>query len=152
VSPPSHQIRARAPDLSLGLYLPTALVSQPHAGVSVVEDKEFIPGWVAVEATSVDLQPVFRIRDGEEEEEEEEEAGFLEHAGSSALESLSPSEVTQGSVTWCEGHGLNRWRQEFDQARGVIRTKLAIKDSWGALVLRKPPPPPEDEEGEFFQR
>ena len=125
----------------------------------MVEDKEFIPGWVAVEASPVDdvNQPVYRIReeeDWEDEEEEEEKkkdegevARFLEHTGSSGLVSFTSrdQEGAQTQDAWCEGHGLNRWRQEFDQARGLIRTKLAIKDSRGTIVLRKPPPPPEDE-------
>ena len=131
----------------------------------MVEDKEFIPGWVAVEASPVATvnQHVYRIReeeDWEEEEEGEEEkdegelAVFLEHAGSSGLVSFTPrdQEGAQTQDAWCEGHGLNRWRQEFDQARGVIRTKLAIKDSRGTIVLRKPPPPPEDEFSTFGER
>ena len=122
----------------------------------MVEDKEFIPGWVAEEAMPVD-QPVFRIRAEDEIEQEEAETEkldekpglvVLEHAGTSGLVAFCPPEVVkaQSGDNWCEGHGLNRWRQEFDQARGVVRTKLAIKDSRGTIVLRKPPPPPPEAE------
>jgi len=125
-----------------------AFASQPYVGVAVVEDKEFVPGWVATEeADFVDnVEPRLRIRDGAREGEGV--AGHDEYARPSALVSVLPglssrSEVAEGDG-WREGHGLHRWRHEFDEARAVIRTTLAIKDSRGAIVVRKPPPPPEE--------
>lgn len=137
---PSHLALAIALRCKL-ILRPTArtLLSQPHVGVSMVEDKEFTPGWVAEETTSVDniSQPLFWTRDGEVEEGEGDGENACIDVGAEDREEMDCD-------IWCEGHGLNRWRQEFDQARAILRTKLAIKDSRGAMVIRKPPPPPEE--------